>query len=210
MRPLASGELIGLEVTGNTTLLAERDDNADLSFERVAMPSLAAERADWLLDESSLTRRLRAQAGGDFRVRVLGQGRRRLLPEECDLLKIPRRENAIVREVLLCCRGRPWVFARTVIPLATVRGPQWRLTRLRSRPLGEALFTDRRVTRGALTPVHVLPGQRLHRIVGPASENQALWGRRSLFWYPGNKPLLVTELFLPQMWRALAEVRRGD
>lgn len=200
-----------MEVTGNTTLLAEGTEQPSVAAaSAVPVPALSAERAEWLLDESSLTRRLRAHSGGDFRVRVLRQGRRRLLPEEAELLKVPQRETAIVREVLLCCRGQPWVFARTVIPLATVRGPQWRLTRLRSRPLGEALFTDRRVTRGGLTPVYVHPGKRLHRIVGPASEMQVLWGRRSLFWYPGNKSLLVTELFLPQMWRSLVEDRRGD
>jgi len=171
---------------------------------------LSPERADWLWDDSSLTRRLRASCSGDFRVRVLGQRRRRLLPEESRLLQIPRCETAIVREVLLCCEGRPWVFARTVIPLQTVRGPQWRLTRLGSRPLGEALFADRRVSRGELLPVHVLPGQRLHCIVGSLTEREPLCGRRSLFWYPDNKPLLVTELFLPEMWQALSGGRHDD
>jgi len=190
-------------------LLVERDNTASDSRD-IMTPGLSSARADWLWDDSSLTRRLRARCSGDFRVRVLGQRRRRLLPEEAELLQTPLHLTAIIREVLLCCQGHPWVFARTVIPLSTVRGPQWRLTRLGSRPLGEALFTDRRVSRGALLPVHVLPGQRLHRIVGALSEWQPLWGRRSLFWYPDNKPLLVTEIFLPQMWRAMAEARGGD
>jgi len=196
---------------GNKTLLVERDNKAsDADGVTRASRPLSPELADWLSDNSSLTRRLRARCNGDFMVRVLGQRRRRLLPEESELLQLPRRETAIVREVLLCCGGAPWVFARTVIPLRMVRGPQWRLTRLGSRPLGEALFTDRRVRRGALMPVYVIPGQRLHGIVGPLAERQPVWGRRSLFWYPDNKPLLVTELFLPKMWRALAGDRHDD
>jgi chorismate lyase len=40
-------------------------------------------------------------------------------------LRLPLR--ALIREVHLLCDDRPWVFARTIIPISTLRGRERRL-----------------------------------------------------------------------------------
>ncbi len=163
--------------------------------------------ADWLLDEDSLTSRLKKYCQGQFRVQVLSQARRRPMIDESSLLMQLPRTVSVVRQVLLRCNDTPWVFARTVIPVSTLTGGQWRLTRLGRRPLGEALFTDKRARRGPIIPLRVSPGTVLHGMVGPHHRGEPLWGRRSLFWY-GERPLLITELFLPQMWLDIRQERK--
>lgn len=167
-------------------------------------PRPPADLADWLVDDASLTQRLRARTDDDVRVEVVAQSRRRPLRDERRILDLAAGEWALVREVVLHCAGRPWVFARTVMPKRTLRGPQRRLARLGDRPLGEALFSDPRARRGPLEVLALRPGDPLHTTVGPLAEGRVLWARRSLFWFD-DRPLLVSEVFLPGMRRHLRE-----
>ena len=103
----------------------------------------------------------------------------------------------MVREVELLCDGRPWVFARTLMPLANLGGAMRRLTRLGNRPLGEVLFTAADVDR---LLVQVAELQSFHGLFSAATANltykpKSLWGRRALFALDG-KYLLVNEIFL--------------
>ncbi len=157
-------------------------------------PGLAA----WLLDSSSLTQRLQQSCSGEFRVRVLEQGWRRPLENERRSLGMRRGALAWVRQVHLLCDGRPWVFARTVIPAATLHGGQRRLARLGTRPLGAMLFADRSVRRSAMEIAAIAPGSPLHRTALGGRRRTQIWGRRSLFFF-GARPLLVSEIFLPAL-----------
>jgi chorismate--pyruvate lyase len=152
----------------------------------------------WLLDPSSLTRRLQQACGDGFRVQVLQQ--RWELPQlsEARVLGIKAGRHALVREVRLRCGDRPWVFARTVIPAATLTGRERRLGHLGTRPLGGLLFRDRSMRRGELEVARIMRGQPLFRLAcaGLDSMPAELWGRRSLFFLR-DKPLLVCEMFLP-------------
>jgi chorismate--pyruvate lyase len=102
------------------------------------------------------------------------------------------------REVQLFCDEQPWVFARTVIPPATLCGRSRRLQHLGDRPLGEVLFTDPGVQRGEVQIARITASQHLHRrAFGALAELPAvIWGRRSLFRIDG-RPLLICEIFLP-------------
>lgn len=160
-------------------------------------PALAA----WLFDTGSLTRRLRAacaERGQAFAVEVLRTGRARLLNDEAAALGCRRSGYAWVREVLLRAGGEPWVFARTVVPLRSLRGAGRSLTRLGARPLGELLFADPQVRRGPLQVARLDLRRPLYRraCVPCADVGVALWARRSVF-HIGGRPLLVCELFLP-------------
>jgi chorismate--pyruvate lyase len=154
--------------------------------------------SQWLLDPGSLTRRLRGACSGRFRVGVLGEYWARPLRSEAQRLGVEPGRYVWTREVQLFCDAQPWVFARTVIPAATLRGRGQRLKRLGDRPLGEILFTDPGARRGAVQIARITPGQRLHRrAFGALAEAPAaIWGRRSLFRIDG-RPLLVCEIFLP-------------
>lgn len=107
---------------------------------------------------------------------------------------------ALVREVFLECDGTPWVFARTVVPPRTLRGPARRLAHLGERSLGAVLFADPRVTRGEVELARLTPGERLHgRVREHAGRDPGeVWARRSRFDIRG-RPLLVTEVFLPAL-----------
>lgn len=153
---------------------------------------------DWLLDETSLTRRLQEVCTGAFRVQKLAQWRGRPLQSERHVLAMRNGECALIREVHLLCGDIPWVFARTVIPLRNLNGRRRVLARLGNKPLGAALFADRSLRRGEVEIAKILPGQYLFLAAtgSAAAGPQAIWGRRSLF-HMGAKPLLVSEIFLP-------------
>lgn len=149
---------------------------------------------DWLLDSGSLTARLRRKSQGRFQVRVLRQswGLPRL--SERRLLDMADREWGLVREVLLCGAGEPWVFARSVMPARSLEGDLRRLRQLDSRPLGHLLFSYPSMERGQYQlcrmPAAMLPA------VAQAQSGDALWGRRSRFELAG-RGIMVSEIFLP-------------
>jgi len=166
--------------------------------QRLLRSQVAPALWSWLLDASSLTRRLQRCCRHGFRVELLQQGHALPMLSEARALGIKPGRWALVREVRLMCGEQPWVFARTVIPLATLTGAQRRLGHLGNRPLGALLFRDRSMRRGQLEVARIARGQRLFRLatreLNPLPP--AIWGRRSSFYLRG-KPLLVCEMFLP-------------
>ncbi len=164
-------------------------------FLRTAIP---AELCSWLLDSASLTLRLQQLCPGCFEVRVLSQQWGRPHPDEVRALGMRRNRKAIIRQVQLLCNGTPWIYARTVIPVSSLRGRLKRLARLGTRPLGGVLFADPGMRRGGVELARILPGEALHRAALGAScrSAQAIWGRRSVFTL-ARHPLLVSEVFLP-------------
>lgn len=154
--------------------------------------------ADWLLDRASLTRRLQQMCPGEFRVQVLSQVRDTPRLDEALVLGMPPREMAIVRQVWLLCGVTPWVYARTVIPVTSLRGKLQRLASLGTRPLGGVLFADPGMRRGIVELAELLPGHTAHTAATAHMRQTpaAVWGRRSVFNITG-KPLLVSEIFLP-------------
>lgn len=147
----------------------------------------------WLFDRGSLTQHLITASQGHFAVEVLHQGIGRPRPVEARALHLSPRRRALVREVILFGRGRPWVFARSILPLATLTGRLRALRHLDNRPLGGLLFKDPSMRRSAIEVARILPR---HRILPEHLQSQRpAWGRRSVF-YLDEKPLLVCEIFL--------------
>ena len=151
----------------------------------------------WLLDSGSLTRRVQHACAGRFRVRVETQGWGRPRLDEYRALGLRIGRIALIREVHLLCDERPWVFARTIIPVTTLRGRQRRLARLGDRPLGAVLFADPHMQRGPVQVACILPGSSLYAVAmqGLKRRPAEIWGRRSIFRL-GGKPLLVSEFIL--------------
>lgn len=146
----------------------------------------------------SLTARLRHSCGPGFNVRVLAEGWGRPSAEEERRLELRRGRMAWIRTVTLGCDDRPWVFARTVMPLSSLRGEQRRLKRLGSRPLGSVLFTRPDLRRGPLELREVAPDDPLLRAWRIDTGGRRLWARRSILTVAG-RPLLVMEVFLPDL-----------
>lgn len=161
----------------------------------------------WLFDRASLTHRLRATCQGCFRVQLLSQRRQGPLLGEARRLGLAPHASALVREVRLLCNERPWVFARTVIPLQTLRGRTRRLAHLGTRPLGAMLFADASMERDEVEVARLDPGTPLfEHAVGSGALGAPVWGRRSVFRV-GGKPLLVSEIFLPPLLAPRPEAR---
>lgn len=151
----------------------------------------------WLLDDSSLTAKLQARSRGHLQVQVLAQYRGRPRLSEARLLRLPPLRQCVIREVLLKGPGGvPWVFARSLFPLTSLTGRLRHLTRLANRPLGAYLFSHPRLERSPIQVAALPPGECTS--APEPVRNQPLWGRRSLF-YLYNKPLLVSEIFLPAL-----------
>ena len=162
--------------------------------------AIPAHQREWLFDHGSLTRRLLAASNGNLRVQMIGQSWRFPTASERRAIAMPPRVLALVREVLLVCDDRPWVFARSVIPRAMLKAARGRLARPAQRPLGETLFAipgmrraSMQIRRPASDP-HTLA--RCTRALGVRPEGA--WQRTSVFRWRGQ-PLLVNEIFLEAM-----------
>ncbi|MGM0983231.1 MAG: chorismate--pyruvate lyase family protein [Pseudomonadota bacterium] len=142
----------------------------------------------WIASRESLTARL-ISAGGHrhFRVRLLNQRLGRPRRDETLALGLPLARHAWLREVALCLDERPWVVARSVVPLDGLHGQ--RLDRLGERSLGSWLFRQPDLERG---PLEVSADSApFHTDSGP-------WARRSLFRHR-RFAVLVQEFFLDRM-----------
>jgi len=147
----------------------------------------------WLLDPQSLTAKLKASAA-QFRVSLLGQQPAATLPDERHWLD--EQTDATVREVILWCDQKPWVFARSVFPQPALHDEQLNLSHLGERPLGEHLFRQPDLVRGDIEVAEFAAASSiglLHQRLGFAA--QPLWGRRSCFQAAGQH-VLVAEVFI--------------
>ncbi len=151
-----------------------------------------------LADDGSLTRRVRETCPGSFKVRLIAHQRVRPLPSEQDLLELQADDTVLARQVFLCCRDEPRVYARTIVGLvAQNHRLTARIERLGQQSLGSILFRDplaekldMRLAELPLTHAFFqgaeLPGHiRADRV----------WVRRSLYRYEGCE-LLVYEAFI--------------
>jgi chorismate--pyruvate lyase len=152
---------------------------------RLVSAQLVDQASAWLTLPGSLTRALQLRSQHRFHVDVLQEGFARPHLEEARTLGTRPELMAWIREVQLCGDSVPWVTARTVIPLATLTGPDRRLRHLGRHPLGAFLFSNRRWQRG---PLRV-------GITCPDTDGPPAIGRRSCFFNASGQALLVGEYF---------------
>lgn len=153
----------------------------------------------WLFDRGSLTARLLDHCGDGFSVRLLSLRRASPAFDETVALDMPPRAQALVREVLLCCNEKPLVYARTIIPLSSMRGALRGLAMLGNRPLGAVLFSDPSMTRKPVEVALLHAGHVYHERINGLTE-EPVWGRRSVFKLK-DENLLVSEFFLPELFK---------
>jgi len=159
-------------------------------------PADAAARA-WLSEPGLLTERLRACCRGRPGLLLVAESEAPLAPADAALLAASG-NSAFVREVELTCDGRPWVFAQTLVPQATLARHGW-LANLGRAALGERLAAVPGLERGPLEFARLAPGDRLYQraLRDRRDAPAALWARRSWFAIGGDR-LLVQEVFLPE------------
>ena len=162
-------------------------------------PMLSGTYRKWLIDDGSLTARLKGRFK-DFAVRPTLLKNTRAFTDESALLGLKASQHALIREVLLMGGNQPVVFAHSVLPRASLRGAWNGLGKLGNKPLGATLFANPKVKR---TPLEYKKLPKHHPISMRVAEHlhtspKALWARRSIFSLNCAK-ILVTEVFLEQL-----------
>ena len=155
------------------------------------------ELKSWLFDSGSLTARLKNHCDGVFSVKVLSVKRATPTPDEVSALKLRPRSHAIIRQVLLLCNEQPVVYARTIIPVSSLRSSLRGVVLLGNKSLGAVLFADKKMQRKAMEIALLKPEHKCHEWTQYTGKN-SIWGRRSVFVLK-NKELLVSEFFLPDL-----------
>ena len=158
---------------------------------------LNAEIKSWLFDSGSLTARLINHCSGKFSVKVLSVKRATPTPDEVKILKLKVRSQAIIRQVLLLCGDQPVVYARTIIPVSSMRGSLRGIVLLGNKSLGAVLFADKKMQRKPMEITSLKASHKCYAWTG-YSGKKSIWGRRSVFILK-NQELLVSEFFLPEL-----------
>jgi chorismate--pyruvate lyase len=174
-------------------------DHAADKFWRGAALGCGADLALWLRDRGSLTQRIQ-QRCTNFAVRDVRNGLARIALDESALLGIAPQQLAWSREVFLYADDSPVIFAHSALDRKHLCGAWSAVRTLGNKPLGALLFAHPLVER---KPLHFQALRNTHPLYQRASNilsdpPHRLWARRSLF-YLHDAPLLVTEVFLPEI-----------
>ncbi len=135
---------------------------------------------DWLMELGSMTRRFEQYCD---HVHVVPFRECFIAEEEIsdESEHLPTSQRYWLREIVLYGDNIPWLLGRTLIPEATLTGPDEKLVDLGTVPLGRYLFSSNKLTRDYIQK----------------GKHGNCWARRSLLRLSG-KPLLLTEVFLPE------------
>jgi chorismate--pyruvate lyase len=152
----------------------------------------------WLQDSGSLTSRLRAACGDNYRLELLGEVAE---PLPADAVSILDCDEARARRVRMYCGDSLCVCATTLIPAVTLAANPW-LAALGDRPLGDALLERGGIRR---SPFEFTRADPSHPLFSPALADSDIrpvwvWARRSRFRLAAD-PLLIYEIFLPGLTR---------
>lgn len=154
---------------------------------------LTSTQADWLLYEGSLTERLK-QVGQQFSVKLLGQ--QLLAPNTEEKQRLKGKDQVVIREVLLYCNEKPWVFARSLFSPSAENANTLNLQQLGNQSLGESLFARNDLHCGQIEVAEVALAHPIALLNQQwFGQNHRLLGRRRMF-STGGEQLLVSEVFL--------------
>lgn len=102
---------------------------------------------------------------------------------------------AHVREITMGLEDKAWLFARTVIPVATLRGSTKRIAKMKAVPLGKILFGTLNAKRTQMR-LDIVFADEVGLESFAIDRDFPLWQRRSVFQLRTG-PMLITEIFLP-------------
>lgn len=143
-----------------------------------------------LLDQGSPTQHLIFASKGTFQVQIPRQEVGRPQRSEQNMLNMPIRSLALIREVLLYGNDQPWVFARSILPLSSLTGRQRHLRKLGNQALGALLFADPLMRRGAIQ-ISRIKAEALAPLSGVSSSSMSLWAGVRYFISTRNRFWLV-------------------
>lgn len=144
-----------------------------------------------LTHAGSLTQLLRQITNHKIKHTMRFAGWGKAIPHEYQKLHRQENDRLWVRETEWIYKGKTLVYTRTIIPTETTQIPiGHEFLNAGHKSLGEILFKDTTMKRSEFEFSEI---NEAHNF----SEN--LWSRRSVF-HIHNKPLLITEIFLPNIY----------
>jgi chorismate lyase len=180
-------------------LVKTQQNCSQLRLRWLKNPMLSGAYRKWLIDNGSLTARLKVRYR-DFAVRPVLLKNAKSFTDESALLGLKASQNALIREVLLMGNYQPVVFAHSVLPRASLRGAWCGLGKLGNKPLGAALFANPKVKRTPLEYKKLSRQSPMFMRLSGHMQNppKVLWARRSIFSL-NCANIMVTEVFLPKL-----------
>ena len=134
----------------------------------------------WLNEPGSITSRIKSFS--DFKLKLLRDGPGEVDAIEDDLIISNYKENNI-REVLLYSNDEPLIYAKSIIPLETIRLGLGVLGNLKENPLGDILFSNPEI-------------KKEYMLFSKFESNkQIFFGRKGIYTVKGL-PFSVCEIFL--------------
>ena len=134
----------------------------------------------WLNEPGSITSRIKSFS--DFKLKLLRDGPGEVDAAEDDLIISNYEENNI-REVVLCSNEEPLIYAKSIIPLETIRLGLDVLGNLKENPLGDILFSNPEI-------------KKKYMLFAKFESNKKIfYGRKGIYTVKGY-PFSVCEIFL--------------
>ena len=134
----------------------------------------------WLNEPGSITSRIKSFS--NFRLKLLRDGPGEVNAAEDDLIISNYQENNI-REVVLYSDKEPFIYAKSILPLETIRLGLGALGNLKENPLGDILFSNPEI-------------KKKYMLFAKFESNKKIfYGRKGIYTFKGY-PLSVCEIFL--------------
>ena len=134
----------------------------------------------WLNEPGSITSRIKSFS--NFRLKLLKDGPGEVDATEDDLIVSNYEENNI-REVVLYSDEEPLIYAKSIIPLETIRLGLGVLGNLKENPLGDILFSNTEI-------------KKKYMLFAKFQSNEKIfYGRKGIYTVKGY-PFSVCEIFL--------------
>ena len=134
----------------------------------------------WLNEHGSITSRIKSSS--NFRLKLLRDGPGEVDTAEDDLIISNYEENNI-REVVLFSDEEPFIYAKSILPLETIRLGLGVLGNLKENPLGDILFSNPEI-------------KKEYMLFSKFELNKKIfYGRKGIYTVKGF-PFSVCEIFL--------------
>ncbi len=134
----------------------------------------------WLNEPGSITSRIKSFS--DFKLKLLKDG-----PGEVDIIEddliVSNYEKNNIREVILFSDEEPLIYAKSIIPLETIRLGLGILGNLKENPLGDILFSNPEIKKKYMLYAKF------------QSNKEIFYGRKGIYTVKGY-PFSVCEIFL--------------
>lgn len=167
--------------------------------------------AEWLQHPGSLTQRFRELSQGDLSHVLLTEGWQTVPDSELVPLNKQEGSKVWVREIVFYGNQQPWEWAKTIIPPQSLVEEGSAFLHLGNQSIGDVLFTDPHLTRSEFEIAQLTIQHPYYQSISAYlnKDIKFVWARRSIIYFH-RKPLLIYELFLPDVFNKIVVPAKDD